>query len=833
MPKLIIDDREIEVAPGTKVIDAAEKLGIMIPRFCYHHALGAVGACRVCAVKFVEGPYKGVQMSCMIDARDGMVVSTTDPEAAAFRKRVVEFLMLSHPHDCPVCDEGGHCLLQDHTVSSGHGIRQYQGNKLTYTDQYLGPLVCHEMNRCIKCYRCSRFYQEYCGYYDLGVMQIGAKVYYGRFREGILQSPFAGNLTEICPTGVYTDKPSRYKGRRWDYERTPSVCINCGVGCLTTVNARYREIVRQESAFSEKTNGWFICDRGRYGFYYAIDPQRPREASVDGTQASLPSALQSAKVKLREIAEKYGGDSIGWVGSTRNDLETMSVLSGIGDGSARNVAVFQDDRALKTVKTAVSRLSSEICVSMREIEQADLILAIGADPVNEAPMLALAMRQASRKGAYTAVIDPRPVELPLPFAHIPAPLRDLSPILARMIKESAKEGTRETAGKKLPEFCDAVLEKNGNGQACEKEVAEILDRIADCKKPVIVCGTHIADETVCILAADFARILRPEKDSGLYFTLPGPNAFAAGLVENIGSSFEAILSGIEEGRIKALVAAECDPFSSYPHEKRVVSAFEKLDLLVAVDCLPSKTVKSANILIPTATVFESGGVFVNQEGTARTVSPSLRKGLSIELTGKGDHPPRVYGAELPGEDLLPAWSVLAYLSGVYRDKESDTTLFELFADLSNAAPRLSGLPFDSGLPREGQRVSLPSMETVSEKATYDASSIGPPPADDRICVLVVENTFGTEQLSSFSPCLKELEKKPCAAMHPETMKSLGLSEGDRISAGSGERGAVAPVVACENMAKNTIVLPGLVAFDWRVFESLPAYVDKKTIRKVF
>ncbi len=832
MPKLIIDDREIEVAPGTKVIDAAEMLGIMIPRFCYHRSLGAVGACRVCAVKFIEGPYKGVQMSCMIDAKDGMVVSTTDPEAAAFRKRVIEFLMLSHPHDCPVCDEGGHCLLQDHTVSGGHGIRQYQGNKLTYTDQYLGPLVYHEMNRCIKCYRCSRFYQEYCGYYDLGVMQIGAKVYYGRFREGILQSPFTGNLTEICPTGVYTDKPSRYKGRRWDYERTPSVCINCGIGCLTTVNATNREIVRQESAFSEKTNGWFICDRGRYGFYYALDPRRPREASIDGNQLPLPEVLQSAKIKLREILEKHGGDSIGWVGSTRNSLETMAVLSGLGDDSARNVAVFQDDRALKTVKTAVSRLSSEICVSMREIEQADLILVAGADPVNEAPMLALAMRQASRNGAFTAVIDPRPVELPLPFAHIPAPLRDLSPILARMIKESLKEGKIEAADKKLREFCDAIVEKSGDGQAYEKEVAEIHDRIANCKKPVIVCGTHITNETVCGLAADFARILRPGKNSGLYFTLPGPNAFAAGLVENIDSSFETILTGIEEARIKALIVVECDPFSSYRDEKRVVSAFEQLDLVVAVDCLHSRTAKSADVLIPTATVFESGGAFVNQEGRARTILPSLRRGLSIELTGKGNHPPRVFGTKLPGEDLLPAWSVLAYLSGIYRDRGSETTLFDLFSDLSKNVPRLSDLPFASGLPREGERVSLPSLENVSQKAGYDASWLESPPSEDKICVLVVDNTFGTEQLSFFTPCLKEVEKKPHAAMHPETMKSLDLSAGDRIAVGSGERGAVAPVVARENMAANTIVLPGLVAFDWRVFEKLPAYVDKKTIRKV-
>ena len=181
MPKLIIDSREIEVPEGTNVLEAAERLGIMVPRFCYHPALGSVGACRVCAVMFLEGPVKGVEMSCMVEAKDGMVVSTTHPEAMDFRKYVIEWLMLNHPLDCPVCDEGGHCLLQDETVSGGHGIRRFLGPKRTYQDQDLGLFVQHEMNRCIQCWRCRRFYQEYAGYRDLGALQIANRTYFGRF----------------------------------------------------------------------------------------------------------------------------------------------------------------------------------------------------------------------------------------------------------------------------------------------------------------------------------------------------------------------------------------------------------------------------------------------------------------------------------------------------------------------------------------------------------------------------------------------------------------------------------------------------------------------------
>ena len=184
MPKLIIDQRPIEVPAGTKVIAAAEQLGIMIPRFCYHPGLGSFGACRMCAVKFLEGPVKGIEMSCMEDARDGMVVSTTDPEAMEFRRYVIEWLMMHHPLDCPVCDEGGHCLLQDETVSGGHGIRRYLGPKRTYQDQYLGAFVQHEMNRCIQCWRCRNFYQEFAGYRDFGAMQIANRMYFGRYEDG-------------------------------------------------------------------------------------------------------------------------------------------------------------------------------------------------------------------------------------------------------------------------------------------------------------------------------------------------------------------------------------------------------------------------------------------------------------------------------------------------------------------------------------------------------------------------------------------------------------------------------------------------------------------------
>ncbi len=212
MPTIIIDGKEFEVSEGRNVLQAALDHNLDLPYFCWHPAMGSVGACRLCAVKQYrdETDETGqLTMGCMTPAIDGARVSIADPEAARFRRSVIEWLMINHPHDCPVCDEGGECHLQDMTIMTGHAQRRYRGRKRTYRNQYLGPFIHHEMNRCIQCYRCVRFYNDHAGGNDLGVFASRDRVYFGRTEDGVLESPFAGNLVEVCPTGVFTDKTSR------------------------------------------------------------------------------------------------------------------------------------------------------------------------------------------------------------------------------------------------------------------------------------------------------------------------------------------------------------------------------------------------------------------------------------------------------------------------------------------------------------------------------------------------------------------------------------------------------------------------------------------------
>ena len=215
-------------------------------------------------------------MACMTPAVEGTRVSIENPEAVAFRAAVIEGLMLNHPHDCPVCDEGGECHLQDMTVMTGHDYRRYRFNKRTFQNQNLGPMV-QEMNRCIQCYRCVRFYREYAGGRDFDSYGSHNTVFFGRQQDGVLESEFAGNLVEVCPTGVFTDKTlKRHYTRKWDLQMAPSICVHCGRDA-TSRGERYGSLRRILNRYNGEVNGYFLCDRGRYGYEFVNSAERIRE----------------------------------------------------------------------------------------------------------------------------------------------------------------------------------------------------------------------------------------------------------------------------------------------------------------------------------------------------------------------------------------------------------------------------------------------------------------------------------------------------------------------------------------------------------------------------
>jgi NADH-quinone oxidoreductase subunit G len=828
MSRLIIDDQEVEVPEGSKVIDAAERLGIMIPRFCYHEALGSVGACRMCAVKFVQGPFKGVQMSCMIEAQDGMVVSTTDEEAVQFRKRVIELLMMNHPLDCPVCDEGGQCLLQDETVSGGHGIRRFRGEKRTYRDQYLGPYIQHEMNRCIHCYRCSRYYQEFTGYRDLGPLQIGNRMYFGRFSDGKLESPFSGNLVDVCPTGVYTDKTARFKVRRWDLRRAQSLCNQCSLGCNTVGNAHYRGVMRVEARYNHDVNGYFICDAGRFGFSYsnggADHQKRPWAPLVAGSAVSAKTALQKAREALGEVAAKYGPKSIAAAGSARNSLETQCMLKRICRTQDWRAPVFFFDPAkLRKTRSAVESLDAEIVVAMREIEKADFIILAGADPLNEAAMAALAVRQASRKQAPIVAIDPRPVFLPCNFEHIPAAPEEIELYLGMLVAKAVEKDSARFE-KEATDFCRSLI-AGGGDRGLPAGIAPLCEQLGSSKRPVIICGTDVTRETTPAFAADCARLLRlTAKDAGIFYLLPGAGSFSSAILSGEGGrSFADLVSDIEEGLVRALVVVESDPFHYYPDRQRLEQAMSKLEVLAAIDYFPTETVNRASIFYPASTIYETDSTYINQEGSAQFAKRVHVGGVPI---WGGEHPPRVYRNLVPGGDHLPAWQALWEIAGLpVKGAGPGDILPGEFIPAEHAA--FEGFNPEN-YPVDGVRV----LQNASGQKRFEAGFAGEPKSADGLELLMVEWMFGTTEFSAWSDSLDAAITAPYMSMHPKDAEDAGLSDGDRVALELDKGTLEIMVSVSDRTAEGVLVIPRHRSLDWRKTKAFSARVLPEKIRKI-
>jgi NADH-quinone oxidoreductase subunit G len=792
MPTLSIDNQTVTVPPGTNVLEAAKALGIVIPHFCYHEALGAVGACRLCAMTFLDGPVKGLQMACMVEAKDGMVVSTLEEKAQELRSHVVEWLMLHHPHDCPVCDEGGECQLQDMTVAGGHSIRRYRGRKRTYVNQNLGPFVEHEMNRCIQCYRCVRTYQDYCGGSDFGVLGSNQRIYFGRFRDGRLESPFSGNLVDVCPTGVFTDKTFRFKTRYWDIEEAPSVCPHCSLGCAVIPGARYRELQRVRSGVNRQVNGFFICDRGRFGYGHANAPERPRYPQVDGREASWATATAAARERLTGLAERYGEGAVALLGSPRASLEANALLQGWAADLGSDRLAFEAHPRRDRAARATAAGLGEHARSLEEIRQSDFVLLVGADPLAEGPLLALAVRQALRAGGQAAVLDPRPVQLPGAAAHLPL------------------------APERLPAALDALV--TGDFATFDRQESICLEgvwaKLKGAKRPVLAGGADLlGPEGVEALLRTVGELSTAQRPCGAAVLLAGPNSFGGALLAGDGPDFDVLLDGILAGEIKALVCLETDPFRDHPDPARARTALSRLELLVVLDCVSSEAVQRADIFLPTTVPAEGAGTFVNFEGRLLPFASAFAPGVPIRETGGGDHPPRSFTGGTPGDQPHPAWTILAGL------RDESPSLARIRREIEARDPRCAGLsalnPED-----EGQRVT-------GSGTPAGAPSPLPPHCEPggTLRLLPVETLFGSELLSSLSPPLAAVTAEPHVLLHAEDAAGLGLSEGVRARLSTALGHFRVTVRTSDRMAKGVAILPRLRGTPVEVFVPGAGHLD--------
>ena len=630
MVKITIDRKYYEAKPEKNLLETCLSLGIDIPHFCFHPAMGSVGACRLCAVKKFrdKDDTKGrIVMSCMEPVTEGLIVSVDDPEAKAFRASVIESLMTNHPHDCPVCDEGGECHLQDMTVMTGHNYRRYDFPKRTYNNQELGPFISHEMNRCIQCYRCVRFYRDYAGGKDLNVFASRNNVYFGRHEDGPLENEFSGNLIEVCPTGVFTDKTlSKHFTRKWDLSNAPSVCVHCSVGCNTIISERYGSLRRIMSRYNGAVNGYFICDRGRFGYEFINNEKRIKTAQIRSNKDGIAEPVDNERLFAILDQSLSKDKNIIGIGSPRASLESnFALISLVGRENFYHGISKKEFLLTKTISEFFQNKGVRT-PSLKQIEKADAILVLGEDLTNTASMIALALRQAVRN-----VPDEEAKKKGIPSWN-DAPLRVLaqdagSPVFIAtpfidsldVIAESTFRATPQDIANLGYSIAQKLDDRAPDSNTEKKDLKDLAGKIAlslkNAKNPLIISGISYGDEAIIHAALNITMALL-SNGSNVMLSMVLPECNSMGLSLLPGKSFEdADLLG-ENKEIDTLVVLENDLFRR-ADENSVNELFKKSRQVIVLDHLSNRTTQKADILLPAATYAGSEGTIVNNEGRAQ------------------------------------------------------------------------------------------------------------------------------------------------------------------------------------------------------------------------
>lgn len=683
MATVYIDKRQYEIDAGRNLLDGCLSLGFNLPYFCWHPALGSVGACRQCAVKQFkdENDQRGrLVMACMTPALEATRISIEDSEAVEFRRAIIEGLMQNHPHDCPVCDEGGECHLQDMTVMTGHDYRSYRFGKRTFRNQYLGPFVNHEMNRCIQCYRCVRFYREYAGGEDLHAFGLRDTVFFGRDKDGVLENEFAGNLVEVCPTGVFTDATLKHHyTRKWDMQMAPSICTHCGLGCNISAAERYGMLRRVVNRYNRDINGYFLCDRGRYGYEFVNSEQRIRRPLAGAEDVTVDEADK----RFRHLTARH---RVIGIGSPRASLESNFALRQLCGKDRFYSGISRHELGLLQLMLDAIRSRGTRPPSLAEIEQCDAVLILGEDLTNAAPRMALSVRQASHRQPEHEIVEP--LKVPLWMAHA---VRDAlnganGPLFIASSNETKLDDIATRTYRGAPDdiarlgfaIAHTLDPRAPRPERLTEQTADLAEMIAKAlkgaEKPLIISGSGSGSAAI-IMAAMNASLALPATAS-LAFTAPECNSIGLALMEAppLEAAFET------EG--DTLIVVENDLYRRAP--AHLIDRFlSKFLHVVVMDCVANRTTARANLVLPAATFAEGDGTLVNNETRAQ----------------------RFFKAFVPPEPIQESWRWL----GPWRNL--DAVLHEMATEIPGLARSIDAAPLsdfrvaDSKIPREPQRYS--------------------------------------------------------------------------------------------------------------------------------
>ncbi len=572
MPKITINDMEIEVEQGTSILQAAEQLGVEIPRFCYHDKLSVAANCRMCLVEVEGGPPKPVA-SCAMACGDGMVVHTDSDKVKKARKGVMEFLLINHPLDCPVCDQGGECDLQDQAVAYGFDRSRYNEEKLVVSDNDYGPLIGTVMTRCINCTRCVRFAEEIAGTPVLGQFNRGENAKVGTFIGELLDTELSGNLIDVCPVGALTSKPYAYKARSWELTKTETIDVHDALGCNIRVDSRGREVMRILPRLNEDINEEWIDDRSRFSYdglaYGRID--RPYIRDKESGRL-LETSWEEAFTVISDKLKGVKGDNIAALAGDLVDVESMVAMKDLMTSLGSNNIDCRTDGAVFSTENRSSYLFNS---TIAGIDDADAILLIGVDPRHEATMVNARIRKNWLEKKIPISLIGREVDLTYPYEHLGTSPKDLE----KLIKQYAG---KVTAKKPMMIVGSGVFAREDG-----LEIHSLLHKAAE-ELGIIKKGWNGFN----ILHSAASRV------GGLDVGF---------LPKEGGKGFSDIVAGTKDGSIEALFLLGADEFNAH------VNIGWK-SFVIYQGHHGDHAAQRADIILPAAAYTEKDGIYVNTEG---------------------------------------------------------------------------------------------------------------------------------------------------------------------------------------------------------------------------
>ncbi len=656
-----VDGREVSARPGQMIIEVTDTADVYVPRFCYHEKLSVAANCRMCLVE-VENVPKPLP-ACATPVAEGMKVFTRSPLARSAQKATMEFLLINHPLDCPICDQGGECELQDLALGYGSDVSRYNESKRVVKDLDLGPLVSTDMTRCIHCTRCVRFGQEVAGIQELGTVGRGEDTLIGTYIEKSVDHELSGNIIDLCPVGALNSKPFRYRARSWEMSQIPTIAPHDCIGSQLNAHVRRGRLMRVVPRDCEEINETWISDRDRFSYegVYAEDRLQSPMIKIDDEwrEADWPEALQAVAERMADIP----GNDLGLLASPSATLEELYLLNRIARGIGSN-NIDHRLRRSDFADQANDPIVPGIGVGLSEVDDLDAVLLVGSDIRHEAPMLAHRIRKAALNGARVGFLNPGDYEVLFEVAS----------------NEVVKPSEMVSAMERLV----AAAAGENSGDASGSGLAGIAGCLEKAERPLILLGhlaaRHPRYSELRRLAADLAR----STGARLGHVTEGANsaggALAGALPHRLVGGKPTDTPGKSVAEMLTAPLSACVLFGIEPEYDTYVGVnsipvLEQTGFVVAMTQFATDTMKSyADVLLPVGTFAETAGTFVNCEGRWQGFS----------------------GVAQPVGESRPGWKVLRVLGNLLELEGFD------YASATEVREEIEGLTSDVDLTSNGR-----------------------------------------------------------------------------------------------------------------------------------